>query len=158
MSRAAGIALCLLVLLALAASALYARSGLEALDSARGDAARAGLENRELQASVESLDAARDHAARVDEVLEAAAAMDMHQDHWTERRIRYRSRTVSRHEAAAALEETVSDRRSAFVPEAFQLGVLEPEFSLFETPDRDERGVNFELSGTLYLMIDDEHN
>ncbi len=136
----------------LVASGFYLRGQMSELDRSRSQLQAlereiAGLSAR--QSQVEQDRRVKEYAAAL---VDRAEQLDLDSGRWTERRLRYRSSSIARAEAVAILAETMPVNASTiFIPQSWTIGVADPGFSLFRTPSARERGLDFELVGTLYL-------
>ncbi|QOC22181.1 hypothetical protein IC757_14340 [Wenzhouxiangella sp. AB-CW3] len=157
MSRPVVILLFVGLIAALVVSAFYARHGFSELDQLRVELHALDREAAVLAEQREQVERRREIEQAATDLLDRAESLGLQSGRWTERRLRYRSSTMPRRDVLAALDETVpEDRRALFVPRAWTVGVSDPGFSLFSVPSQRERGLNFELTGTLYLQVEED--
>jgi len=144
-----------LLLAVLAAAVYHAYSGVTALADAGHAVATAQRQITALDSRLDALEQRQAYADSVDALLARARQLQLDGSRWSERKIRLSRDSVSRERAVELLGATVSSAQSIFIPNAYELSVQNPQQGLFQPPGWNARDVNFELSGTLHLLLEE---
>lgn len=156
MARKLKITLFSLLLAVLAASIYHAYSGVTALADAGNAVATAQRQITLLDSRLDALKQRQAYADSVDALLARARQLQLDGSRWSERKIRFSRDSISRERAVELLGATVSSAQSIFIPNAYEISVQNPRQGLFQSPRWNARDVNFELSGTLHLLLEGE--
>lgn len=139
-----------LALAALVIGAVVARDGLTQLDRTRQDAAST---HQQLNVLDDELQTAQRHAQWVtlsQQLVSQSQALGLQPERWIERRINMRSASLSRMEADRLLRDTTLTTDRLFVPESYEISVLDGRGGLFDLAATDDRGLSLTLRGSFY--------
>jgi hypothetical protein len=148
--RSLRLGLLALALLILLIGAWVAHSGLLQLNQVRREANQV---RQRLGATESEMIAAKRHAQRVElarRLVDQAHAQGFEPARWVERKVNLRSAGMGRRDANGLLNETRVDARTLFLPDNFDVAVLDARGSLFDPPGKDDRGLSVTLRGVFY--------
>lgn len=141
------------VLVALVAAAWYARAGASAAQAAQSERLALQRQAESAERQLANLEARERYQQRAMAVLDRADESRFEASAWSQRRLEYSRRELSRREAVSRLAGVVGGRNTVFTPQSYELSVGKPEEGLFHEPEDSRALVSMSLSGVEYLRL-----
>lgn len=141
------------LLVALAVAAWYARAGASAAQVAQDERVSLQRQAKAAEEQMANLDARESYQRRALSVLERAEERRFEASAWSQRRLEYGRRELSRREALGRLAGVAGGAHSVFTPQGYELSVRSPDEGLFHEPSDSRAPIQMSLSGVEYLRL-----
>lgn len=156
MTRMLSAVVFLSLLVALVVAAWHARAGATAAQVAQAERVSLQRQAQAAESQMANLRARERYQERALSLLQDADAQGFQASAWSQRRLEFSRRELSRREAIQRMESIAGGRFSVFAPQGYELSVRSPDHGLFHVPVDDRSSVFVSLSGVEYLRLGGE--